>query len=83
MNYNNETPLEMIELYAAEMGYIASEDELSEAFDNMLEECSPDFPIDDEPAFNEAFNNWSDALCKDGTIHPLQYDKYTYTKKHA
>tara|TARA_B100001093_G_C26071172_1_gene694574 strand:- start:219 stop:473 length:255 start_codon:yes stop_codon:yes gene_type:complete len=77
--YNNETFLEIIELYAIEAGLISSEDELSEQFDQYIDDCFPDFPVDDEPALNEAFNNWTDSLCKDGIIHPEQYNQYDYT----
>ena len=83
MNYNDENLLEMIELYANEMGFIASEDELSEQFDNMLDDCCPDFDAEDEPALSEAFSGYADSLCKDGEIHPEQYSQYNYTGKHA
>ena len=84
MNYNDENPLEMVELYAEEMGHIASEIELSEQFDqdiapHVIEQYGPG----DEPAMSESFNNWSDMLCKDGEIHPLQYDQYCYVGEYA
>ncbi len=79
MNYNDETLLEMVELYAEEMGHIASEDELSEVFDEqMLPAVIDQYGADDEPAISEGFNNWSDSLCKDGEIHPEQYSQYCY-----
>tara|TARA_B100001093_G_C26066167_1_gene692559 strand:+ start:203 stop:379 length:177 start_codon:yes stop_codon:yes gene_type:complete len=31
----------------------------------------------DYPAKREAWNNWTDALCKDGTITSWQYDNWT------
>tara|TARA_R110000772_G_scaffold173326_1_gene285273 strand:+ start:1815 stop:2075 length:261 start_codon:yes stop_codon:yes gene_type:complete len=79
-NYNDETPLEMVELYAEEMGYIASESELSEQFDSMFTEdpAMKEKLSNDEPMLSEAFSNWSDVLCKDGEIHPLQYSEYCY-----
>tara|TARA_R100001198_G_scaffold81560_1_gene54458 strand:+ start:518 stop:775 length:258 start_codon:yes stop_codon:yes gene_type:complete len=80
--YNNETFLEIIELYAIEVGLISSQDELSEQFDQYINDCFPNFPVDDEPALNEAFNNWADSLCKDGIIHPEQYNQYDYTGIH-
>lgn len=83
MNYNDETLLEMVELYANEMGYISSESELSEQFDQMLAECSPDFDLEDEIALSEAFNDWADGLCKDGVIHPEQYSQYSYVGAHS
>jgi hypothetical protein len=84
MNYNDENLLDMVELYAAEMGYIASEDELSEIFDEqvapmVVEQYGPD----DEPAMSEAFNNWSDSLCKEGEIHPEQYSQYCYVGNYS
>lgn len=84
MNYNDENLLEMVELYAAEMGYIADEDELSERFDKeiapaVIEQYGPD----DEPAMNEAFNNWTDSLCKEGEIHPEQYNSYHYVGEYS
>ena len=83
MNYNDETLLEMVELYAESQFFIASEDELSERFDSMLAECYPDFDTEDEDAINQTFNNWSDGLCKDGEIHPIQYSEYGYVGEHA
>jgi len=82
-NYNDENLLEMIELYANEIGAIASEDELSEQFDAMIDECFPDIDTDDEPMMSECFNNWTDGLCKDGEIHPEQYSQYCYTGKYS
>ena len=84
MNYNDENPLEMVELYAEEMGYIGSEDALSELFDELISEAVVvQYGADDIPAMSEAFNNWSDSLCKDGEIHPLQYDQYCYVGEYA
>ncbi len=34
--------------------------------------------IPDWPARNKAWNNWTDALCKDGTITETQYNEWTY-----
>lgn len=33
----------------------------------------------DEIALNEAFNNWTDSLCKDGEIADSVYDRVTRT----
>ncbi len=63
-------------------GWFESEQALSDAFDDMLKE--PDNYAwreglkDDGPAFNEAFSNWTDGLCKDGRLHELQYNNYVY-----
>ena len=77
MRWYNENLLELVELYAEEMGGISSEDELSDIFDSEHEEIL-DSLRDDQVAINEMFNNWADALCKDGEIHPEQYSTYEY-----
>ena len=88
-NYNNENLLEMVELYADEMGYISSEDELSERFDAeimpdiLAQYAKPGEEFEDQDTINEAFNNWTDSLCKEGEIHPEQYARYTYTGKYS
>ena len=78
------TELELVEEWASECGLISSEEELSEIFD---EEIAPlvieQYGEDDEPAMNEAFNDWSDALCRDGVLHELQYEDYCYVGKYA
>jgi len=85
MNYNDENLLGMVELYAEEMGYISSEDDLSARFDtDVLPGLIEQYGVkgesfEDEPLLNETFNNWSDMLCKDGEIHPEQYNNYSYT----
>ena len=79
----------MVEMYADEKGFIASEDELSERFDNevlpgILENYGKKGEeFTDTTMINEEFNNWSDMLCKDGEIHPEQYDNYCYTGKYS
>lgn len=60
---------------------IASERELSERFDKMLEELDELTKlrlINDEIALNECFNNFTDAGCSDMLLHPTQLDNYTY-----
>ena len=83
MNYWNEDLLQMVEMYAEEVGYISSEEQLSEHFDSVLEGCCPNFDLADYIAINEAFSDWSDGLCKDGEIHPEQYNNYEYVGKHS
>ena len=89
MNYNDENLLEMVELYADEMGYISSEDELSERFDQEVAPLVIDQhgtkgeEFEDTVMMNEAFNDWTDALTKDGEIHPEQYNKYCYTGEYS
>lgn len=84
MNYNDENLLDMVELYAGSQGYISCEEDLSEIFDEVI---TPDiikkYGENDKPAMNEGFNNWTDMLCKDGEIHPIQYDQYCYVGKYA
>ena len=80
--------LEAVELWA---GYhnpygvlITSERDLSNRFD---EQIAPGvialYRENDEPAMNEAFNNWSDMLCKEGEIHPEQYNEYCYVGEYS
>ncbi len=79
--YNNETLLEMVELYAEEGGAISSEEMLSESFDAMLEELDAETLCkleNDVVMLSEEFNNYADSLCKDGEIHPEQYNRYCY-----
>jgi hypothetical protein len=60
------------------------ENELSEIFDqDVLPSVLKQYGEDDLIAVNEAFNNWSDALCKDGYIHEMQYNRYCYVGKLA
>jgi len=89
MNYNNENLLEMVELYAAEAGLICCEDELSERFDDevmpsILEaHGKPGVEFADQDMVDQAFNDWSDSLCKEGEIHPEQYNAYCYVGQFA
>ena len=87
MNYDDESLLEMVELYAEEMALIASEYELSDLFDSdimpMLIESQGQTVLDDSVMINEEFSNWSDSLCKDGIIHPTQYTQYCYVGKYS
>ena len=84
MNYNDENLLEMVEMYAEEMGYISSEEELSERFDNeVLPDIIKAYSVDDQCAIDEGFNNWKDMLCKDGEIHPEQDRNYCYVGESA
>ena len=89
MNYNDENLLEMVELYAESQGYIDNEENLSEVFDEVImpdilaKYGKPGEAFNDDTLVNETFNNWSDMLCKDGEIHPIQYDQYCYVGKYA
>jgi hypothetical protein len=81
MNWNNYDLITMVEEIASGNSWIASEWELSERFDEMLKECYPNIDTDDETMVNEMFNDWTDGLCKDGEIHPEQYNTYEYVGK--
>ena len=76
--------IDLVELYAEDNGQIASEAELSKRFDEeVLPSVVGQYGEDDTVAINEAFNDWTDMLCKDGEIHPEQYDSYCYVGKLA
>lgn len=76
--------LEMVELYAEDNDQIASEDELSKRFDEeILPLVLENYSEDDSVAINEAFSDWADSLCKDGEIHPAQYNAYEYVGRLA
>jgi len=92
--WNEDTHLECVERIAAENGRISDEDELSEMFDqdiapHIVMACvengtyRPGDEWTDTVMMNEAFNDWTDGLCKDGEIHPLQYDQYCYVGKYS
>jgi len=83
-NYDNEDLLGMVELYAEEASLIANEDELSERFDEeiapLIIEAHGEKGVEftDTVMMNGAFNDWTDNLCKEGEIHPEQYNQYEY-----
>ena len=76
--------LEIIEEYADTNGGIDSEQALSDRFD---EDIAPlvveQYGEYDKPAMNQAFNDWSDSLCKDGELHESQYSQYCYIGEYA
>jgi hypothetical protein len=85
-NWDNVELLELVECYAESEVLcgnvvICDEAELSKRFDDEFEEFLAEHR-DDEPMINETFNNWTDGLCKDGLLHPEQYDKYGYVGKY-
>jgi len=85
MNYNDyETDLYTIEQFGSDNNLIDSEESLSNAFDEMIAEAViTQYGADDTVAMSEAFNNWSDSLCKDGELHSQQYQDYCYIGKHS
>ena len=83
-NWNRIDLLDIIEFYASDNDMICCEEELSERFDSeVLPDVIEAYGEDDEPAISEAFNNWTDMLCKDGEIHPEQYNSYCYVGRLA
>lgn len=83
-NWNRIDMLDVVELYAEDNGMIASEQELSDLFDKeVAPSVIEQYGEDDEPAMSEAFNDWTDMLCKDGVIHEEQYNSYCYVGKYA
>lgn len=62
-----------------------NEEALSESFDDMVEECKPDFicanEIMDQCAFDQWFNDWTDSECKDGRLTGKQLSEYCYVGK--
>ena len=83
-NYNDENLLQMVELYAGQMGYISNEQELSDLFDTeMAPHVIEIYGENDQPAMSEGFNNWTDSLCREGEIHPEQYNNYCYVGLYA
>ena len=81
MNFNNVDMLDIVEEYASMNNLIDSEEMLSLRFDQLLEEI--DIDTDDSDMIHQAFNDWSDGLCKDGEIHQEQYNNYTYVGKYS
>ena len=78
----DESMLELVEEVAEERGMITSEEELSILFDaDVAPAIIAKYGADEQPAINEGFNDWTDALCKDGQIHPEQYNNYCYVGK--
>ena len=74
--------LEMIEEFAEYHDLISSELELSERFDEEQEGWLTE-NAEDRDAINQAFNNWSDMLCKNGEIDNIQYHHYGYIGEYS
>ena len=84
--FSNIEELELAEAYATDNSGIDSEETLSEHFDGMIGECGLEVAETmrrDRPALAEAFNNYTDSLCKDGDLHDSQYNTYEYVGKFA
>lgn len=82
MNYNDENLLEMVELYAENQCLIGSAEQLSEKFDENIDELQGLRYRYDQIALEQDFATFSDALCESGEIHPEQYDNYEYEGKY-
>ncbi len=87
-NWNDVSTLELVEAYAEgqnmyfKLNWIDSEEVLSQMFDEGHADWLHEHR-DDHIMISECFNNWTDGLCKDGVIHPEQYDKYGYVGKYS
>jgi len=79
------TMLNVIEEFAEFNNFPFSDEEsVSRQFNEFVRPSVVEaYSEDDEVAINEAFNNWTDGLCKDGDLHEEQYNNYTYLGKHA
>lgn len=83
-NWNSVDLLEMVELFAEDNGWVSSEDELSARFDDEISLfVIKQYGEDDTDAIKQAFNDWTDMLCKDGEIHEEQYNDYSYVGKYS
>lgn len=86
--YGKETFLDMIELYSAEVGNIASEHELSNLFDrctlpNTLQECADEAArggsyVNLKTKIALSFENLKYTLHREGAIHFEQLKNYEY-----
>jgi len=67
---------------ASNLDSVMTRDEAIEIFDNhVLPIVVQHYEQDgrpDECARREAFNNWTDAMCKDGQISDWQYENWTH-----
>lgn len=52
---------------------------LREARKMFRDEIAVNIPKNDTAALNEAFNNWTDSLAKNGEITERQYNTWTRT----
>ena len=60
-----------------------SDEELSARFDEVLDRIPYVDCLADGPAIREAFNDWTDGLCRDGEISQHTYDTCRYVGKYA
>ena len=84
MSSYKKSTLRIIEEWGATEGLLSSEEEVSERFDESIAPFVIEaYGEDDKVAMNEAFNNWTDQLCKDGELHEFQYNNYEYVGRWA
>lgn len=84
INWKRVDLLELVEAFASDNGMIDSEQALSDRFDEEVSKSVIEqYGEDDTIAMSETFNDWTDALCKDGEIHPEQYSQYCYVGKYS
>ena len=67
---------------ARDLNTVMTRDEAIDIFDNHIlpivkQGMEPDGEPD-IPARSEAWNNWTDAMCKDGQISDWQYENWTH-----
>lgn len=77
--------LELVEWYAEHNGLISNEDELTERFDETLQEILDEKTYqeakrlaNDSIQINEMFSAFADGLCSDGELHQSQVSEYEY-----
>lgn len=84
MNWHNYDLIEIVEGFAADNNLIASEQELSDLFDETIAPLViAQYGEDDQDAIDQAFNDWTDGLCKDGDLHETQYMAYIYVGQYS
>ncbi len=67
---------------ASNLDTVMTRDQAIEIFDNhilpIVKQNMEQDGVPDIPARCEAFNNWTDAMCKDGQISDWQYDNWSH-----
>ena len=82
-NFNQVDLIDIIEEYADMKDLVASEEQLSEIFDESVAPLVVEkYGEDDHVAMHEVFLEWTDSLRDDGEIHEEQYNVYEYVGKY-
>jgi len=67
---------------ASNLDSVMTRDEAIEIFDNhilpLVQQGMEQDGVPDIPARSEAFNNWTDSMCKDGQISDWQYENWSH-----